>query len=72
MWSGFIKIAEKSGMIEKVSMKIMPIVKKIIPDLPEDKEVSGHIAMNITANMLGLRKCSNANGIKSNDKFAKI
>ena len=72
MWSGFIKIAEKSGMIEKISIKIMPIVKKVIPNLPDDKEVSGHIAMNITANMLGLRKCGNTNGIKSNDEFAKV
>lgn len=69
MWSGFIKIAEKSGMIEKVSMFINPLIRIIFPELKNDKEISGHIAMNMTANMIGLGNVATPMGLKAMAKL---
>lgn len=69
MWSGFIKIAEKSGMIEKVSKFINPLIRIIFPELKNDKEISGHIAMNMTANMIGLGNVATPMGLKAMAKL---
>lgn len=69
MWSGFIKIAEKSGMIEKVSKFINPLIRIIFPELKNDKEISGHIAINMTANMIGLGNVATPMGLKAMAKL---
>lgn len=69
MWSGFIKIAEKSGMIEKISKMINPLIKILFPELKGDNEISGHIAMNMTANMIGLGNVATPIGLKAMTKL---
>lgn len=69
MWSGFIKIAEKSGLIEKLSKFINPLIRILFPELKNDNEVSGHIAMNMTANMIGLGNIATPIGLKAMTKM---
>lgn len=69
MWSGFIKIAEKSGLIEKLSKFINPLIRILFPELKNDNEVSGHIAMNMTANMIGLGNVATPIGLKAMEKM---
>jgi len=69
MWSGFMKIAEESGIVKSISKKITPIVKFIFPELPKDNEATGHIAMNMTANILGLGNVATPMGIKAMEKL---
>jgi spore maturation protein A len=69
MWSGFMKIAEESGIVKSVSKKITPIVKFIFPELPRDNEATGHIAMNMTANLLGLGNIATPMGLKAMEKL---
>lgn len=69
MWSGFIKIAEKSGIIEKISKCINPLIRIIFPELKNDNEISGHIAMNMTANMIGLGNVATPIGLKAMQKL---
>lgn len=69
MWSGFIKIAERSGIIEKISKLINPLIGIIFPKLKNDDEISGHIAMNMTANMMGLGNVATPIGLKAMKKL---
>lgn len=69
MWSGFIKIAEKSELIEKLSKFINPLIRILFPELKNDNEVSGHIAMNMTANMIGLGNIATPIGLKAMTKM---
>lgn len=69
MWSGFMKIAEKSGIVKSVSKKITPMVKFLFPELPKDNEATGNIAMNMTANILGLGNVATPMGIKAMEKL---
>lgn len=71
MWSGFMKIAEKSGIVKKISMKVTPLVKLLFPELPKDNEVAGHIAMNMTANILGLGNIATPMGLKAMENLEK-
>lgn len=69
MWSGFMKIAEKSGIVKAISEKVTPLVKFLFPELPKDNEATGHIAMNMTANILGLGNVATPMGLKAMEKL---
>ena len=69
MWSGFIKIAERSGLIENIAKFINPLIRILFPELKEDREISGHIAMNMTANMIGLGNVATPMGLKAMTKM---
>lgn len=69
MWSGFMKIAEKSGIVKSISSKVTPLVKFLFPELPKDNEAAGHIAMNMTANILGLGNVATPMGLKAMEKL---
>lgn len=69
MWSGFMKIAESTGIVKVLSNKVTPLVKFLFPELPKNNEATGHIAMNMTANILGLGNVATPMGIKAMEKL---
>lgn len=64
-WLGIMKIAEKSGIVEFLSKILKPIAKKVFPEIPEDSPIIGDIAMNFSANALGLANAATPIGIKA-------
>lgn len=69
MWSGFMRIAEKCGLVDKLSKFVSPVVKFLFPSLPKNDEAFGHIAMNMTANILGLGNIATPLGIKAMERL---
>lgn len=64
-WLGIMKIAEKSGIIEFLSKILNPIAQKIFPEIPQDSPIIGDVAMNFSANALGLANAATPIGIKA-------
>lgn len=64
-WLGIMKIAEKSGIVEFLSKILNPIAQKIFPEIPKDSPIIGDIAMNFSANALGLANAATPIGIKA-------
>ncbi len=54
MWTGLMKIGEKSRLIEALSERLMPFLGFLFPDVPKKHKAMKHIAANVIANMLGL------------------
>jgi len=71
MWSGFMKIAEASGIVKSLSNKVTPLVHFLFPELPKNNEATGHIAMNMTANILGLGNVATPMGLKAMESLEK-
>lgn len=71
MWSGFMKIAEESGIVKVLSEKVTPLVHFLFPELPPNNEATGHIAMNMTANILGLGNIATPMGLKAMECLEK-
>ena len=71
MWSGFMKIAEASGIVKSLSNKVTPLVHFLFSELPKNNEATGHIAMNMTANILGLGNVATPLGIKAMESLEK-
>ncbi len=64
-WLGIMKIAEKSGIVEFLSKMLKPFAKIIFPEIPKDNPIIGDVAMNFSANALGLSNAATPIGIKA-------
>lgn len=63
-WNGLMNIAEKSGLTEIICRCFSPILSLIFPGL-RDKKAKNAIAMNITANFLGLGSAATPFGLEA-------
>ena len=71
-WLGMMKIAEKSGIVSSISKLIKPITKRLFSDIPPDHPAIGHVAMNFTANALGVTNAATPIGIKAMSEMQKL
>ena len=65
LWMGLMNIASKSGLLEKLSKKLSPLLTKLFPDIPRGHESLSLIASNIIANIFGLGSAATPFGIKA-------
>lgn len=72
LWTGLMKIAEQSGLMEKFSRLIRPIIKIIFPKLPQKSAAENAIVANMAANMLGMSNAATPLGIKAMEELSKI
>lgn len=72
MWTGIMRIAEKSGMIEGLSRKMRPILKFLFPDVPNGHPAQKYIATNMIANVLGLGSAATPPGLKAMEELQKL
>ena len=65
IWSGLMNIASKSGLINKISLKLSPILHPLFPDIESGHESLGYITSNIVANIFGLGSAATPFGLKA-------
>lgn len=71
LWNGLIEIAEKSGLTQKIAKLLAPIIKLLFPSLKDDIAKQA-IAMNMTANILGLDNAATPLGLKAMKRLNEI
>ena len=72
LWLGISKIAEVSGLLKKISLKLSKILKYIFPEIPKNHESLTYISSNIIANMFGLGNAATPLGIKAMHSLQKL
>ena len=72
LWTGILKIAEKSGLLKKFANLLSPFLTRLFPSIPKDNEALGYISSNIAANMLGLGSAATPAGLKALTELQKI
>ncbi len=70
-WLGIMNIAKNSGLIEVFSKLIAPIVRFVFKDLKKDDSAVSAIALNFTANALGLANAATPFGLKAMEDMQK-
>lgn len=65
LWLGIMTIARDSGLLNKISNILYPILGKIFKDIPKNHESLGYISSNIAANILGLGSAATPFGLKA-------
>lgn len=71
LWTGIMKIAENSQLLEIFSRLLNPLLSKLFPSLKKDHKALGYIASNIAANMLGLGSAATPFGLKAMEELQK-
>ena len=65
LWLGIMRLAEKSGAVERLSSFLNPLLTRLFPDVPADHPAMGAMVMNIAANMLGLGNAATPLGLRA-------
>lgn len=71
-WLGLMHIAQKAGLLKLLSRLFSPILRFIFPSVPKDDSVHADIAMNVTANALGLGNAATPIGIKAMEGLQRL
>lgn len=64
-WLGIMKIAKKAGLVELMAKIIKPVTRRLFNEIPPEDPAIGNIAMNFSANALGLTNAATPIGIKA-------
>ncbi len=62
-WCGLMKVAERAGVVEKISALLSPVVNFLFCGIKKGGKAAGLITMNLAANILGLGNASTPLGI---------
>ena len=72
LWLGIMNIAKVSGLLDKISERLSPLIRKIFPEIPKSHESISLIASNIIANMFGLGNAATPFGLKAMKSLQSI
>jgi spore maturation protein A len=64
-WTGLMSVVEKSGILNKLSIVIKPMVKFLFKEVQHNTKAVNAIIMTIAANMMGIGNSATAFGIKA-------
>jgi spore maturation protein A len=70
-WTGMMRIVEKSGILNKLSKFLKPLVRFLFKEVQNDTNAVNAIVMTIAANMLGIGNSATAFGIKAMQEMQK-
>ena len=62
-WTGIMKIAEQTGLVEKLAKGIQPLLRFLFPELKNQEKANYYISLNFLSNFLGLSHASTSSGL---------
>lgn len=71
LWCGIMKVAERAGIVKLLSKLLQPVLSRLFKGLKNGGAAMQLIAMNVTANLLGLGNATTPLGIKAMQAIAE-
>lgn len=65
LWLGFLRIAERAGLVEKLARLLGPLFARLMPEVPRNHPAIGLITLNFAANGLGLDNAATPIGLRA-------
>jgi spore maturation protein SpmA len=65
LWLGFLRIAERAGLIDLVARALGPLFARLMPEVPRGHPAIGLITLNFAANVLGLDNAATPIGLRA-------
>ncbi len=72
LWSGLMRVAEKSGLIRMITRFAKGFFSELFPDIPEKHSAMGAMVLSFTANFLGLGNAATPLGIKAMEELQTL
>ena len=64
LWSGLLNLAQKAGGTQTLSRWIRPVVRRLLPNASKGAAAQ-HVAVNLSANMLGMGNAATPAGLEA-------
>jgi spore maturation protein SpmA len=65
LWLGFLRIAERAGLIDLLARVLGPLFARLMPEVPRGHPAIGLITLNFAANVLGLDNAATPIGLRA-------
>jgi spore maturation protein A len=72
MWLGLTRIGEKAGLIAIFNRMVRPVLRPLFPEVPPDHPAMGFMALNLTANILGMGNAATPMGLKAMEELQTL
>ena len=70
-WMGLMQIGTASGLVERLTKGVEPLLRRLFPRIPAGHPAMGQIALNCIANMLGLGWAATPAGMKAMEEIRR-
>ncbi len=71
LWMGVMEIMRRSGLSDKLSRLLRPLLKRLYPAFARDRDVMDTISANVSANLLGLGNAATPLGLEAARKMSR-
>lgn len=71
LWTGVMEVMRRSGLAEGLSRLLAPVLRRLFPQVSEDKAVMDSISANVSANLLGLGNAATPLGLEAARRMAR-
>ena len=71
-WSGVIRVLEETGISDRISALLRPLLRNVFPKSMQDREAAAALSGNVTANLLGLGNAATPLGLRAVLRMQKI
>jgi spore maturation protein SpmA len=65
LFLGVVRIASDAGLLATIVGWVLPLLRRLFPDVPRDHPAFGAMVMNLSANVLGLGNAATPLGLKA-------
>ena len=65
LWLGFLRIAERAGLIDLLARALGPLFARLMPEVPRGHPAIGLITLNFAANAIGLDNAATPIGLRA-------
>lgn len=70
LWMGIMEVMSRSGLSDKLSALLRPILGRLFPDFTHDGAVMNAVSANMSANLLGLGNAATPLGLEASRLMA--
>ena len=65
LWTGVMEVMRRSGLADKLSRLLRPVLRLLFPQAARDRAVMDSISANVSANLLGLGNAATPLGLQA-------
>lgn len=71
LWTGIMEVMRRSGLSQKLSYLLRPILRRLYPSVADDRDVMDSISANVSANLLGLGNAATPLGLDAARRMSR-
>lgn len=71
LWTGVMEVMRQSGLADKLSRLLAPILRRLFPQAARDRDTMDSISANVSANLLGLGSAATPLGLEAARRLSR-